>query len=162
MHQSLRNLANSLLDLGSDISAKVPEMYDISAWSYSYLWGATVAKAGVTTDALNARLVPITDPRRVATFPARRGYVTFDVAGIADYRALNALLERRVAVTLLPDGSAVVAPRGFDAARRVSAEFDVDFDPATRADLTACADPGPRRCPISWSATPARPTICSP
>ena len=84
------------------------------------------------------------------------------MAGIADYRALNALLERRVAVTLLPDGSAVVAPRGFDAARRVSAEFDVDFDPATRADLTALRGPGAKAVSDSWSATPARPTICSP
>ena len=147
MHQSLRNLANSLLDLGSDISAKVPSMYDISAWSYSYLWGATVAKAGLTTDRAVAGLAPITRPRRLATFPVRRGYVTFDVAGIADYRALNALLERRVAVTLLPDGSAVVAPRGFNAARRVSAEFDVDFDPATPADLAASR--GPRAKAVS-------------
>jgi hypothetical protein len=141
MHQPLRNLANSLLDLGSDISDKVPEMYDISAWSYSYLWGATVAKAGRTTDRLNARLAAVREPRPVATFPARRGHVTFDVAGVADYRALNALLERRVAVTLLPDGSAIVSPRGFRQARRVSAEFDVDFDPATPADLRALRGP---------------------
>ncbi|WP_122818309.1 M14 family zinc carboxypeptidase [Nocardioides pantholopis] len=39
MHQPLRGLANSLLDLGDDISAKLPSMYDISAWSWSYLWG---------------------------------------------------------------------------------------------------------------------------
>ncbi len=51
MHQPLRGLANTLLDLGSDISKKVPSMYDISAWSWSYLWGATVAKVGSTTDA---------------------------------------------------------------------------------------------------------------
>ena len=50
LHQPLRGLANSLLDLGADISAKVPTMYDISAWSLSYLWGATVDKVGSTTD----------------------------------------------------------------------------------------------------------------
>ena len=59
MHQPLRGLANSLLDLGTDISDKVPTMYDISAWSYSYLWGATVDKVGSTTDAADRPDQPV-------------------------------------------------------------------------------------------------------
>ncbi|QIK62404.1 hypothetical protein G7068_03635 [Leucobacter viscericola] len=51
MHQALRGLANALLDLGEDISNKLPSMYDISAWSLGYVWGATVDKVGSTTDA---------------------------------------------------------------------------------------------------------------
>ena len=39
MHQPLRGMANVLLADGSDISNRVPDMYDISAWSLALLWG---------------------------------------------------------------------------------------------------------------------------
>ena len=51
MHQPLRGLANVLLDLGADISAKVPSMYDISAWSLALPVGSQRDKVGSTTDA---------------------------------------------------------------------------------------------------------------
>ena len=64
MHQPKRALANTLLDLGTDISNKVTQMYDISAWSYSYTWGATVDKVGDVTD-------PAINQTRVVTAPTR-------------------------------------------------------------------------------------------
>ena len=51
MHQPVRGLANALLDDGTDITDRVPSMYDISAWSLSLLWGADVVSVGTTTDA---------------------------------------------------------------------------------------------------------------
>nr|WP_244632965.1 M14 family metallopeptidase [Aeromicrobium sp. CFBP 8757] len=142
MHQPLRGLANALLDLGEDISAKVPSMYDISAWSYAYTWGATVDKVGLTTDSPIGTVSPITAPASNVSTPAKAGYLTFDVAGVADYQALNALLEDDEQVSMLADGSAVVGPESYDAAKEVASTFDIDLDVATKADLDALDDAG--------------------
>ncbi|KAA1378487.1 M14 family metallopeptidase [Aeromicrobium fastidiosum] len=142
MHQPLRGLANALLDLGEDISAKVPSMYDISAWSYSYTWGATVAKVGLTTDAPFGTATPVSAPASNVSTPAKADYLTFDVAGVADYRALNALLEDEQSVSMLADGSAVIGPESYDAAKQVASTFDIDLDVATKADLDALDDAG--------------------
>ncbi|BDZ55439.1 hypothetical protein GCM10025870_25120 [Agromyces marinus] len=45
MHQPLRGMANVLLADGSDISERVPDMYDISAWSLALLWGPTSTRS---------------------------------------------------------------------------------------------------------------------
>lgn len=140
MHQPLRGLANSLLDLGSDISEKVPSMYDISAWSYSYLWGATVDKVGSTSDAPIGRTRPISEPSSDADVPGGPQLLTLDLTGIADYQALNALLERDVAVSLLQDGTAVVDPAARRDVKDVSRAYDADFDRATRAEEDALDD----------------------
>lgn len=140
MHQPLRGLANALLDLGEDISAKVPSMYDVSAWSYSYTWGATVDKVGLTTDAPIGDIIPIgTVPSR-ASVPAEPAYVSFDLAGVADYQALNALLEDEVPVSMLADGSAVVGAASYDEVADAAAEFDIAFEPATDEQLAALDD----------------------
>ena len=141
MHQPLRGLANSLLDLGSDISAKVPTMYDISAWSYSSLWGATVAKVGSTTDGALGSVRSISAPKP-GSVPGRPGPVSLDLAGVADFRALNDLLGRGVVVSLLTDGSAVVGAEGYAAARTAARRFGVTFTASTPTELAALADPG--------------------
>lgn len=144
MHQPMRGLANTLLDLGSDISDKVPSMYDISAWSYAYLWGATVDKVGSTTDGPIGAATPITEVAGDGDIPAKAGYLTFPVAGVSDFQALNALLDSDVAVSLLEDGTAVVGPESYDAAASVSDEFDIDLDAATSAQVKALTAPETR------------------
>lgn len=140
MHQPLRGLANSLLDLGSDISDKVESMYDISAWSYSYLWGATVDKVGSTSDGPLAATTPITEPTSVGSVAPEGRYLAFDLAGVADYQALNSLLEGDVEVSLLEDGTALLGRKWVRAARGAAAEFDVAFERATAADIDALDD----------------------
>lgn len=140
MHQPLRGLANSLLDLGDDISEKVPSMYDISAWSYSYTWGATVAKVGLTENAAIGAATPITATPDLSSVPAGADYLTFDVAGVWDYQALNAILEEGVKVSMLEDGSVVVDQAGYDVAAAASEKFDVDMEPASATDLAALGD----------------------
>ncbi len=140
LHQPLRGLANTLLDLGTDISQKVPSMYDISAWSYSYLWGATVDKVGLTTDAPVGATTAVTDSTPLADVPAEDGFVTFDVAGVADFGALNALLEEDATVSLLADGSAVVGPEDAALVAEVADDFDIAFEAATADDLAALSD----------------------
>ncbi|WP_193315368.1 M14 family zinc carboxypeptidase [Nostocoides sp. F2B08] len=137
MHQAKRALANTLLDLGTDISDKVPLMYDISAWSYSYLWGATVDKVGLTTDAPINGTKLVSAPTRQAAIPARAQYVTFDVAGVEDFRALNRLLDEDAMVWLLDSGEAVVAPQSHRLAIDVALDLDIAFRSSSTAQAAA-------------------------
>lgn len=149
MHQSKRALANTLLDLGTDISNKVTQMYDISAWSYSYLWGATVDKVGVTTDAPITGTRVVTAATRQAAIPARAQYVTFDVAGVADFRALNTLLDAGATVWQLDSGEAVVAPESHALAVDVALDLDIAFRSSSTAQVaTVQAGDAKRLAPV--------------
>jgi len=140
LDQPMRGLANSLLDLGDDISDTVPQLYADGAWSYSYLWGATVDKVGVVTDGPIGVSAPVSAPTSNYSVPATAGYATFDVAGVADFTALNALLEQDVPVSMLADGSAVVGSASAATAAEVAKTYDIDLEPATAADLDALDD----------------------
>ncbi len=139
MAQSKRALANALLDLGSDISGKVPSMYDISAWSYAYLWGATVDKVGDVGDGPVRATRAVDAPTRQASVPKRAQHVTFDVAGVEDYVALNDLLAQDAVAWLLPTGQAVVAPESYGLAVDAALEHDITFRAATAAEVGAVA-----------------------
>lgn len=140
MHQPLRGLANSLLDLGDDISEKVPTMYDVSAWSYSYLWGASVDKVGSVTDAALGATTPIGAATDLTSVPSTPSHTTFDVAGVVDFQALNSLLEDSVPVSMLADGSVVIGVDDFDAAAAVAREHGIALEAATAEDLDALDD----------------------
>jgi hypothetical protein len=140
MHQPLRGLANTLLDLGTDISDKVPSMYDISAWSLAYLWGATVDKVGSTTDAAIGTVVPLHRVPQDGVLPKKAGYVAFDVAGVEDYRALNSLLEADAPVWLLDDGRAVVGPAGLAAAAKAVVTHDIAFETLPAAEIAGLTE----------------------
>nr|WP_236778836.1 M14 family zinc carboxypeptidase [Agromyces seonyuensis] len=140
MHQPVRGLANVLLDDGSDISERVPDMYDISAWSLSLLWGADVASVGSTTDAApTTALVPVEDAPLSGSIPAAGTYLSFEPRGVADYQAVNELLADGIALSQLADGTIIL---GSDAASYAAAEaaaeiYGVDF---TAIDGFALAD----------------------
>jgi hypothetical protein len=140
LHQPLRGLASSLLGLGSDISGKVPGMYDISAWSLAELWGATVDRVGATTDGPVGSTTPVRAPVERGGVPPRERYVRFDLAGVADHRALNDLLGQDVAARLTADGGVVVGPHGRAAALDAADRYGVDLEAASRAVYRA-ADP---------------------
>ncbi|MDD9349896.1 M14 family metallopeptidase [Mumia sp.] len=138
MHQPLRNLAHALLAPGTDISAKFPSMYDISAWSWGLLWGATVEPAGTTGEGRLPRTVPAAGAGAVdGDVPDRGSYLTFDLAGVNDFRALNALLEDGIAASQLADGSAVVGAdkETYAAVEEVAEELDVDFAEASASEV---------------------------
>ncbi|WP_235928830.1 M14 family zinc carboxypeptidase [Marisediminicola senii] len=130
MHQPLRGLANVLLADGTDISERVPSMYDISAWSLSLLWGADVAAVGTTTDpAIAVSAVPITDTPVDAELPAEGTYLELEARGVAEFQAINEMLFDGIAVSQFADGSVIVGP---DAASRAAAanvvtEYGVSF-----------------------------------
>nr|WP_246283801.1 M14 family zinc carboxypeptidase [Nocardioides perillae] len=156
MHQAKRGLANALLDLGDDISDKVPTMYDISAWSLAELWGADVAKVGSTSDVEPVGPTTPVTTVRPGTAPRQQRHLAFPVAGLPDFQALNALLEEGIAVSLLEDGTAVVAPRATAKARELATTYGVDFRPATGRETAALRDEstkGLRDLRIGWTGT---------
>ncbi len=144
MHQPLRGLANALLDVGYDISDKVPSMYDVSAWSYSYLWGATVDPVGLTSDPAIGAATAIDEPSPAADAPAVRSEVTFDLAGVADFRALNDMLEAGADTRMAPDGSVVVAAGSYDEALTAAAAHNVTLTRASAAEVEAAGGEGAR------------------
>jgi len=130
MHQPLRGLANVLLADGSDISDRVPDMYDISAWSLALLWGADVVRIGETIDpAPTTSLEPVGTAPLTGVVPDGAGYLTFEPRGVADWQAVNALLAEGVALSQLPDGTVVVGSddASRNAAREAADIFGVDF-----------------------------------
>ncbi|KHL18850.1 zinc carboxypeptidase [Mumia flava] len=137
MHQPRRNLAHNLLAAGSDISDKVPSMYDVSAWSWGYLWGATVEPVGTTGSGSLPWTRPATRHDADGDVPRSKAALTFDLAGVGDFQALNALLEDGIAVSQLSDGSALVddGSAGRRAAAEAADEFGVDFETASKRDL---------------------------
>ncbi|TQJ30357.1 M14 family zinc carboxypeptidase [Microbacterium sp. SLBN-146] len=130
MHQPLRGLANVLLDEGSDISERVPDMYDISAWSLALLWGADVVSIGSTTDAApTTALETVTDASLTGSIPAAGTYLSFEPRGLADYQAVNELLGEGVALSQLADGTIILGPDAatYAAATAVADIYGVDF-----------------------------------
>ncbi|GAA1176001.1 M14 family zinc carboxypeptidase [Ornithinimicrobium humiphilum] len=140
MAQSKRALANALLDLGTDISDRLPSMYDISAWSYSYLWGATVHKVGDVTAGPVKHTKPLAGPVSVAEVPKKAQHLAFEVAGVNDYVAINDLVSEDADVWLLPSGQAVVGPQSYSKAVNAAIEHDIAFRAATPAEVKAVND----------------------
>ncbi|MDZ8201191.1 M14 family zinc carboxypeptidase [Microbacterium sp. SSW1-59] len=125
MHQPVRGLANVLLSDGTDISERVPDMYDVSAWSLSLLWGADVDAVGKTGDAAPTTAVEhVTSVALSGSVDTSAAYLAFDTAGVADYQVINELLAEGVTLSQLPDGTVLM---------RRSAE--VDAAAAAAADL---------------------------
>ncbi|MGR0319309.1 M14 family zinc carboxypeptidase [Agromyces sp. ZXT2-3] len=119
MHQPLRGMANVLLADGSDVSDRVPETYDISAWSLALLWGADVDAVGSTGDpAPEAELEDVAEAAPTGSVPVDGAYLELATPGVAEYRAVNALLESDVPVSAFADGSVVIEA---DAAGRAAA-----------------------------------------
>ncbi|BDZ63962.1 M14 family zinc carboxypeptidase [Agromyces mangrovi Wang et al. 2018] len=119
MHQPLRGMANVLLADGSDISDRVPSMYDISAWSLALLWGADVHAVGTTGDpALPAKLTAVTEAASTGFVPAAGSYLELATSGVAEYQALTSLLESGIPVSAFADGSVILGP---DAASHAAA-----------------------------------------
>jgi rhodanese-related sulfurtransferase len=126
MHQAKRGLANTMLDIGRDISQDFARMYDISAWSQAALWGATVDRFEAAN--LNPRqLVEVSKVSRTGSVaPGNRATYGLTVDSVNGVQAVNALLERGVSLQRLPDGTFVVGGNPA-AVREVAAETGVSF-----------------------------------
>lgn len=132
MHQPKRGLANVILDEGADISADVPRMYDISGWSLSLLWGATVNTA---EQAPKGRFTPVqvAAPTGAVVAPPGADLALRLVDG-KDVQALNALLAQGISVHRQEDGNVVVPASAREAVAAVAERFGVEFTRAASGD----------------------------
>jgi hypothetical protein len=156
MHQPLRGMANVLLADGSDISERVPEMYDISAWSLALLWGADVEAVGSTTDAaLAVELEPVDEAMPTGSIPAEGSYLELATAGVAEYQAVNALLDAGVAVSAFDDGSVILGPdaASYAVASGAAEEYGVTFTASDGSRLTTEESTGLDELRVAYSGS---------
>jgi hypothetical protein len=156
MHQPLRGMANVLLADGSDISERVPDMYDISAWSLALLWGADVEAVGSTADpALAVELEEVAEALPTGSVPAEGSYLELATSGVAEYQAVNALLDAGVAVSALDDGSVILGPdaASYAAASAAAEEFGVTFTASDGSRLVAEESTGLDELRVAYSGS---------
>lgn len=156
MHQPLRGMANVLLADGSDISDRVPDMYDISAWSLALLWGADVDAVGSTTDAaLPVALAPVAEAAPTGSVPAQGSYLELATSGVAEYQAINALLESGVPVSAFEDGSIILGTdvASYAAASAAADEFGVAFTASDGSRLATEESTGLDELTVAYSGS---------
>ncbi|RIJ76511.1 peptidase M14 [Nakamurella silvestris] len=135
MHQPMRGLANTLLAVGSDISDRTDQMYDIAAWSLGSLWGASVIPVGSTGDELEVEAPTVTAATLTDQMPPAGSYLSFPVTGERDVQAVNRLLYAGVPVAYRTNGSVVVAPNRTASVAAAAAAFGVDVGAVPAAVL---------------------------
>jgi zinc carboxypeptidase len=129
MHQPKRGLANVLLEAGADISPRVDAMYDISGWSLSHLWGATVEP--VTSGSLRGlHAKPVTVAAPTGSVPSA-GDLSLRLDDPKDVTALNDLLGQGVQARWSDDGTAVLPASARAAARTAADRYGVRFGRAS-------------------------------
>jgi hypothetical protein len=126
MHQPKRALANVMLEQGSDISTKVPVMYDISGWSHRLLWGASVDIYKDGPFQFTGRDVVTAAPTGdVDAVPGADLALTLNDE--KDALAVNDLLGRGLALRRQDDGTIVVPAAERLAAQEVADRYGVRF-----------------------------------
>lgn len=139
MHQPKRGLANVLLEAGRDISALVPQMYDISGWSHGLLWGATVDASRTVFPRVATR--PVTKAAATGAVAAPRGSdLALTLRDGDDVTALNSLLARGVKVTRADAATVVVPAEARDQAAAIAESTGVRFTKAPRAPHRAAVE----------------------
>jgi hypothetical protein len=91
MRQPKRGLANVMLEAGGDVSTRVTDMYDISAWSHRLLWGASVDVVETGDVRVVGRPVVVADP--TGSVAAGTGDLSLRLDDPNDAAALSALLD---------------------------------------------------------------------
>lgn len=131
MHQPKRGLANVLLEAGRDISALVPQMYDISGWSHRLLWGASVDIS--RTAAPRVRATPVRRASPTGAVTARKGQdLALTLRDPLDVRAANALLDLGIKLRRTDAGQIVVPAEARREAEALAKTLGVRFTAAPR------------------------------
>ncbi len=133
LQQAKRGMANTILDVGRDVTEDYPFMYDISAWSLGSLWGATVNRvedaslSGVSSVRVNEAATT------ASVVPGNRRLHGLTVDSLAGVQAVNDLLDRGVSISRLSDGEFVISGAGHAAIVAVAREYGVTFSVMTPA-----------------------------
>nr|MDT0660795.1 hypothetical protein [Micromonospora sp. DSM 115978] len=126
LRQPKRGLANAILEAGQDISADVPQMYDISGWSHRLLWGATVDISLKGVPQVPTRPVTVAGPTgAVAAGPHQD--LGLALTDGRDVQAVNALLDAGVPVHRQDDGTVVVPASARATAAQLADRYGVRF-----------------------------------
>jgi hypothetical protein len=108
MRQPRRGLANTMLELGYDISELTPQMYDISGWSHAELWGATVITVPKGAE-LSARTRRVDDATVTGGVPAGGAAAySFELDSETAIAAANEMLAAGVSLRLGDAGTVAV------------------------------------------------------
>lgn len=108
MRQPRRGLANTILELGYDISYLSPQMYDISGWSHAELWGATVITVPKGQD-LSVRTRRVDDATVTGRVPTGGAAAySFELDSETAIVAANEMLAAGVALRFGGDGTVIV------------------------------------------------------
>jgi Zinc carboxypeptidase len=139
MYQAKRGLANTILDAGRDVSNDFPTMYDISAWSHGYLWGATARRISGDTTLDPQALRPISEATATGEVaPGNRSEYGLTADSLAGIQAVHYLFDQGLDLARMPDGTFVVP--GERAVVLEAAElFGVDFTRLTPPQVRTAA-----------------------
>lgn len=126
MQQAKRGLANTILDVGRDVTNDFERMFDISAWSHGNLWGATVDRV-VDASLERQPLRPVSAARPTGSVaPGRPTQFGLTVDSLAGIQAVHALLDQGLELARTPGGTFVV-PGDLAVVREVADTYGVDF-----------------------------------
>jgi Zinc carboxypeptidase len=142
LNQSLRALANTMLDVGDDISDRVTQLYaPPGAWSNGFLWGAdvvTIARNRSFSPGTSA--VTETDPVEGGVRSGRSDWLALEVDSRTAVRTANELIGGGVPARLalepfetrsgdLPAGSILFADSARGQLRRAGEDAGIWFEP---------------------------------
>jgi hypothetical protein len=144
LNQSLRALANTMLDVGDDISDRVTELYaPPGAWSNGFLWGADVVTIGRSSGFTpNTRAVEESDPVEGGVRAGRSDWLALELDSRTAVRTANELIEDGVPARLatepfetrdgdMPAGSILFAESRRADIRRAGRDAGVWFEPVS-------------------------------
>ncbi len=144
LNQSLRALANTMLDVGDDISDRVSELYaPPGAWSNGFLWGADVVTIGRDRSFTpNTSLVEEADPVEGGVRPGRSDWLALELDSRTAVRTANELIASGVAARLalepfetrdgdMPAGSILFASSARAELREAGSDAGLWFEPVS-------------------------------
>ncbi|TDD68225.1 peptidase M28 [Jiangella aurantiaca] len=134
MLQAKRGLANTILDVGRDVTTNFPTMYDISAWSHGHLWGASVATVP-TGGALETRALSELDAVAPTGWvaPDPVAHFGFEADTLAGIQAVNALLADGVVVRRTASGVFTVPGSARPQVEEAAATYGIAFSALSAA-----------------------------
>ncbi|PZF81628.1 M14 family zinc carboxypeptidase [Jiangella anatolica] len=128
MFQAKRGLANTILDVGRDVTTNFPTMYDISAWSQASLWGADVATvpAGGALETRALSEIDVVAPTGwVAPDPV--AHFGFEADTLAGIQAVNAFVAAGVTVRRTTSGAFTVPGSARAVVEEAAATYGIAF-----------------------------------
>jgi hypothetical protein len=151
MHQAKRGLANTILEVGRDVTNEFDRMYDISAWSPGHLWGATALRVSAADLDFRA-LRPVTEARATGSVaPGNLPAYGLRADSLAGIQAVHHLLDEGVDVSRADDGTFVV--RGALATiREIANTYGVAFTTITPAQAGSAEPVSKVRLGVSANA----------